>query len=443
MTNKLTIVGLGPGDPSLRTIAAQAALDRASRIILRTSVHPGIDDLVSDPRTTSCDDLYDAEPTFKALYQAIVARVIDGLDRGDVVYAVPGNPVAGEMTVIALRSAATTAGHEVEVVPGAGGLDVVAAVSGLDLMTDGVQTIDALELRAWHEATPFNGSILDISPVRPLVITQVYKKSVASAVKLALATAYPDDHEISVIGWDASQNVTSASLIPLHELDRVPVDHLTSVVVPPLDWRANTRSPSELFRIVARLRDEHGCPWDREQTHESIRSAVIEEAFEVVDAIDQGDMQALVDELGDLLIQVALHAQIATERGDFDATDVFHAISSKLIRRHPHVFGDAVADDPDAVIRTWESVKSSEPGKSDLGERAPIDKLPYSMPASLKIAELEAIEPGAVVDVERLGQEIAERMVRLARSGADIDAAVERAYRILDRRMSAASVSED
>jgi uncharacterized protein YabN with tetrapyrrole methylase and pyrophosphatase domain len=114
-----------------------------------------------------------------------------------------------------------------------------------------------------------------------------------------------------------------------------------------------------------------------------------------------------------------------------------------LIRRHPHVFGDAVADDPDAVIRTWESVKSSEPGKSDLGERAPIDKLPYSMPASLKIAELEAIEPGAVVDVERLGQEIAERMVRLARSGADIDAAVERAYRILDRRMSAASVSED
>ena len=134
-------------------------------------------------------------------------------------------------------------------------------------------------------------------------------------------------------------------------LDRISVDHLTSVVVPPLDWQSNTRSPHELFRIVAKLRDENGCPWDREQTHASIRGAVIEEAFEVVDAIDTGDMTGLAEELGDLLIQVALHAQMANEAGDFDASDVFDAISSKLIRRHPHVFGDAVANDPDAVIK--------------------------------------------------------------------------------------------
>ena len=243
-------------------------------------------------------------------------------------------------------------------------------------MADGVQTIDALELRDWLEAAPFNGTLLDISPVRPVVITQVYKRSIASAVKIALASAYPDEHLISVIGWDASSGVTESQLIPLHQLDRVHVDHLTSVVVPPLEWTQNTRSPIELFRITSRLRDENGCPWDREQTHASIRNKVIEEAFEVADAIDGGDPTELAEELGDLILQAALHAQIANEEGTFDIADVFEAVSSKLIRRHPHVFGDAVANDPESVIRTWEAVKATEPGKADRPNKDPYEKLP-------------------------------------------------------------------
>ena len=432
MPHTLTIVGLGPGDPSLRTIAAQTALDAAGRVLLRTAVHPGVESLLADPRVSTCDDLYEQQPTFQALYRAVADRVMSALDEGDLVYAVPGNPVAGELTVIKIRSEAVAAGHFVEVVPGAGGLDVIAATAGLDLMSDGVQILDALDLRDWLERAPFNGSLLDISPVRPLVITQVYKRSIASAVKLALGTSYPDDHQISVLGWDSTKGVTNARLMHLHELDRAKVDHLTSVVVPPLEWQQNTRSPLELFRITARLRDEGGCPWDREQTHDSIRWAVIEEAFEVADAIDQGDMAALADELGDLLIQVALHSQMANEAGDFDVADVFQAISSKLIRRHPHVFGDAIAKDPAAVIQTWNSVKLSEPGKEDLAERDPIDKLPRSMPASLKIADLEAPD-GSSVEQEQLGLEIAERMIALARAGVDIDRAVEQSYRILDR----------
>jgi tetrapyrrole methylase family protein/MazG family protein len=432
VSHSLTIVGLGPGDPNLRTIAAQRALDAAPRVLLRTGIHPGIEELLADPRVITCDDHYEAQPTFQALYRAVADRVLGLLAEGDLVYAVPGNPLAGELTVITLRSAAEAAGYVVTVIPGAGGLDVIAATAGLDLMADGVQTLDALDLREWLERAPFNGSLLDVSPVRPLVITQVYKRSIASAVKLALGTLYPDDHEISVIGWDKDRGTTSGRLIRLHELDRASVDHLTSVVVPPLEWQTNTRSPFELFRIVAKLRDVDGCPWDREQTHESIRGAVIEEAFEVADAIDQGDMAGLCDELGDLLIQVALHAQMANEHGDFDAADVFDAISSKLIRRHPHVFGDVEAKDPAAVLRTWDAVKQQEPGKQDLGTRAPIDKLPASMPASLKIAEIEQPN-GTAVDADALGREIAERMVELARAGHDIDRAVERAYRILDR----------
>jgi tetrapyrrole methylase family protein / MazG family protein len=430
--HSLTIVGLGPGDPTLRTVAAQHALDEAPRIILRTGIHPGLEDLLSDARVSTCDDLYQQQPTFQTLYRSVVDRVLGELEQGNLVYAVPGNPVAGELTVIKLRSTASIAGHSVVVIPGAGGLDVIAATAGLDLMADGVQTLDALDLRDWVDKGPFNSSLLDISPTRPLVITQVYRRSVAAAVKIALTTAYPDNHEISVIGWDTARGITSTRLIRLHELDRIAVDHLTSLIIPPLEWRDNTRSPFELFRIVARLRDEGGCPWDRAQTHESIRGAVIEEAFEVVDAIDQGDMASLCDELGDLLIQVALHSQMANETGDFAAADVFAAISSKLIRRHPHVFGDAIARNPSEVIHTWNSVKQSEPGKADLNERLPIDKLPKSMPVSLKIAGVEPVDD-ATVDEDQLGAEIAERMVAMARAGVDIDRAIERAYRILAR----------
>ena len=433
MGNLLTIVGLGPGNADLRSIAAQKAIDGATCIILRTAIHPGIADLQGDSRVLTCDDLYDALPTFKALYPAIVDRILSHLDSQNVVYAVPGNPVAGELTVIQLRSSAEAAGHTVRVVPGTGGLDLVAAITGLDLMTDGVQTVDALDLRDWIEAAPFNGSLLDISPRRPLIITQVYKRSIASAVKIALMTAYPDEHEISIIGWDATAGVTETRLVPLHELDRTRVDHLTSVVVPALAWQANTRSPFELFRITSRLRDENGCPWDREQTHASIRAKVIEEAYEVADAIDAGVPHDLAEELGDLLLQAALHAQIANEAGDFDIADVFQAVSSKLIRRHPHVFGDVVATDSEAVLRTWEAVKATEPGKADRGVRDPYDKLPVAMPVSAKMELVEATD-GSRLTVEQaadLGAEIVANLRTLIRAGVDPDPVMDAAYRIL------------
>lgn len=432
MSHTLTIVGLGPGDSSLRTIAAQRSLDQASRIVLRTGIHPETESLVRDPRVITCDDLYENQPTFAALYDAIVGRILKELNQADVVYAVPGSPVAGELTVTALRAAAVAAGHAVSIIPGVGGLDVVAVAAELDLMADEVQVCDALTLRDWVDVAPFNSGMLDVSPTRPLIITQVHEQPVAAAVKIALASVYPDDHAITVVTWNVHTRTMETRRIQLLELDRVAVHHLTSVVVPPLEWRKNVRSPFELFRIVARLRDEGGCPWDRAQTHESIRGAVIEEAFEVADAIDQGDMGGLCDELGDLLIQVALHAQMADEQGTFTAADVFAAISSKLIRRHPHVFGDAVATDPASVIHTWNAVKQTEPGKEDLLKRAPIDTLPRSMPASLKIAMLE--KPGdSTVDEDLLGREIAERMIALARAGKPIDRAIERAYRILER----------
>ncbi|MCH8218865.1 MAG: nucleoside triphosphate pyrophosphohydrolase [Planctomycetes bacterium] len=116
----------------------------------------------------------------------------------------------------------------------------------------------------------------------------------------------------------------------------------------------------ELFRIVAQLRSDKGCPWDRQQTHSSLKRYLFEEAAEVLDAIDDEDDSALEEELGDVLLQIALHAQIAAEEGRFDAQGVAERICDKMIRRHPHVFGDAVVADAEGVVTQWEAIKRQE-----------------------------------------------------------------------------------
>jgi tetrapyrrole methylase family protein/MazG family protein len=434
MPSHLTIVGLGPGDPQHRTLAALTALARAEQILLRTGIHPGIDDLLDDERVTTCDDLYASAGSFDDVYEGIIERVLELLTEGHLVFAVPGSPTAGERTVRKLRAAVPAAGYNVEILPGVSGLDLVAAVVDIDPMADQAQVLDGLELRDWLDAAPFNGSLLDVSPARPVVVTQVHSADVASAVKLGLLGLYPPNHAVQLVNWDESEARPVVTEVELAAIDRMDVDHLTSIVVPPLLWQQRVRTFHELLRITARLRDEHGCPWDREQSHESLRGAVIEEAFEVVDAIDSGDFHSLADELGDLLLQVTMHAQIAAEAGDFEITDVLDAVSSKLIRRHPHVFGDAVAETATDVLATWNSVKAAEAGAAGR-PTDPYVKLPRSMPASLKIAEVETPDGSTISQSE--ANEIAGRIARdlrtLARAGRAPDPLIDNAYRILDR----------
>lgn len=434
MTNLLTIIGLGPGDPDHRTLSVVTALAQAEQILLRTGIHPGLDDLLSDVRVTTCDDLYGSAGSFDDVYKQIISRVLEMLADGDLIYAVPGSPTAGERTVRGLRSAVPATGHALEILPGVSALDLIATVVDIDLMADQVQIVDALELRDWLDRSPFNGSLLDVSPARPVIVTQLHSADVGSAVKIALMSVYPADHRIQVVGWDESTSRSEAAEIELSRLDRQPVDHLISIIVPPLHWRARTRSVHELLRITAWLRDRNGCPWDREQSHETLRGAVIEEAFEVVDAIDVGDMRHLADELGDLLLQVAMHAQIAAEEGDFEIADVLEAVSSKLIRRHPHVFGDAVAETATDVLATWNAVKQTEAGHSDKPTN-PYLRLPRSMPASLKIADVERPDGSTLSDAEatEIAARVAADLRRLARAGRPADPLIDGAYRILDR----------
>jgi len=135
----------------------------------------------------------------------------------------------------------------------------------------------------------------------------------------------------------------------------------------------------ELVRVMARLRAPRGCPWDREQTHKSLRSYLLEETYEAVEAIDDEDWRRLCDELGDVLLQVVFHAQLAAERGDFGIEDVLAAIVNKLHRRHPHVFGDAQVADTAEVLERWEHLKHQEEGYED--RNSLLDGIPRGLPA--------------------------------------------------------------
>jgi tetrapyrrole methylase family protein/MazG family protein len=155
-----------------------------------------------------------------------------------------------------------------------------------------------------------------------------------------------------------------------------------------------------LVEIMARLRAPGGCPWDREQSREDLKPYLVEETYEVLDAIDRKDPKMLCEELGDLLLQVVFHAQIAHEEGSFDVDDVCRSINQKLIRRHPHVFGDTRADTPDQVLRNWEAIKVEEKG----GDGSVLQGVPKVLPALLKAHRLQQKAAHVGFDWEEVSQ---------------------------------------
>lgn len=390
---RIVVVGLGPGSPDLRTIGTQRALDTADRIILRTRIHPGLADLLADPRVSDCDDLYQSAAAFWPLYEAVAERVLAASQAGGTtVFAVPGHPRFAEQTVSLLEKRATERGIPLEILDAVSFVDTASNAAGIDPVAGGLQIVDAEFLAAVLEQEPYAAGLLGVDPARPLLIAQLYNREIATAVKLALARVYPDEHPVTLLQGAGTDEAAQLRPHPLHELDRQRVDHLTALWVPPLPQLDATRSAETLPRIVARLRAPGGCPWDREQTHASLRGALLEEAYETVDAIDQGDDAGLAEELGDLLLLILMHAQIAEEAGVFQIEDVYEEINRKLVRRHPHVFGDVTAATPDAVVTTWEGVKAAERAEKgeQVTERSRFERLPRAMPVLRKAVELIA-----------------------------------------------------
>ena len=430
MSGQITIIGLGPGDPDLRTVGAQRALDAAGRVVLRTREHPGIADIVSDERAVACDDVYENSASFDDVYPAIAQRVVDLASGGaNVVYAVPGHPRFAERSVILIQQLAAEQDIPVTVLDAVSFVDVSTSAVNSDPIDAGLQIVDAQHLAAVVDMDPFGAGSLGVDPARPLLVAQLYNQEMAAAVKLALGRAYPDEHPVTLVR--ATQGESTRN-IPLAQLDREQPDHLTSLWVAPLGPLDAFRSGETLTRIVARLRAPGGCPWDREQTPQSLRNSVLEEAYEVVEAIDSEDYASLCEELGDLLLIVEMQTQLAEEAGDFTIEDVYDEITRKLIRRHPHVFGDVTARTPDAVVSTWEDVKAAE--RAQKGAAAPpsnrLDRLSRAMPVTRKVIEMLAPRATLITDpTPGAGDAALQAITDLIDQGIDPEIAIERALR--------------
>ncbi len=366
----IIIVGLGPGNKSDLTLRAWETLSGAKEVYLRTDRHPIVPELPKGPVYHTFDELYEQAEDFGALYNGIARRIIE-LGRGPdgVVYAVPGHPLVGEATVTRILELAHRDGIKVEIIGGLSFIEPVLSALGLDGL-EGLQVLDAIEVAAMHHPP--------INPDAPALLAQVYNKRLASDLKLTLMNQYRDEYKVTLIHAAGTPD-ERIETIPLYRIDHSEhISHLTTLYIPPMPVASGFQSFQE---TIAHLRAPDGCPWDRRQTHQSLRRNLLEETYEVLEAIDAGNPDAMCEELGDLLLQIVLHAQIAVDEGEFHMADVIASINSKIIRRHPHVWGDVEAGDAQVVIQNWEKLKEKERRSNGQTDRSLLDGVPGSLPA--------------------------------------------------------------
>jgi len=368
MKGTLHVVGLGPATLEQMSVGSYRLLRQGMKIFVRTVKHPCVQELAQEGIAfESFDALYEKSATFAEVYQGIVDALRRALEEHDeVIYAVPGHPNVAEKSVELIREQLAPE-YTVHIHPAVSFLDSLFTAVGCD-------PVEGCLIRS-SESVKDGG----ITGKDWLIIPQIYDRFVASELKLDLMRYYPDECEVFLLSALGTPE-EKVRKIMLYELDRYPVDHLTTVAVPPT---GKAVAMEKLLHIMEVLRSPEGCPWDRQQNHETLRPYVIEEAYEVAQAIDSKDPYNLSEELGDLLLQVVFHAQVAKENGDFDFQDVVKGIVDKLIRRHPHVFGHRSVTSADEVLKTWEEIKRAEKPAS---ERAALFKDPLSLPA-LTLAE--------------------------------------------------------
>ncbi len=382
----ITLLGLGPGDPAKLTREAWDVITSADEIWLRTRQHPTIASLPpalskvegSSLEIFSFDDLYEKGESFESVYAAIVEKVLElGRREQGVVYAVPGDPFVAEATGPEIAKRARSLGLPLKIVNGLSFLEPVFAALGLDPYPRLV-LMDALELSQAH--------VPAFPPDMPALIAQIYSRMIAAEVKMTLNAVYPDEHPVRLVHAAGTKDEIVED-IPLYEIDRSPHTGLLTVLyLPPL---GEGTSFEALQEIVARLRAPDGCPWDREQTHQSLRTHLLEESYEALTALDAEDPAKMAEEFGDLLLQIVLNAQIASEEGEFNMADVLRGIYNKILRRHPHVFSDLKVDDVGGVLQNWERLKAAERETNGEAEKSLLDGVPLALPALIQAQEYQ------------------------------------------------------
>ncbi len=447
MAAEIVILGLGPGRWDDLTLEAQATLEQAASggqvVYFRTLRHPTVDAIrgcYPELKARSFDALYEQSETWDSLYTEMARQLCAaaaGQTDGQVFYAVPGHPLVGERSVREARRLAAEQGLKTRLVAGLSFLEPVCAALGVDAM-DGLQVLDATELASLGPER----IAATVIPTRPALVAQVYNRRLASGVKLALGELYPDDWGVRLVraaGLPGSEAVVS---LKLYELDRGEhTDHLTCLYLPSLDRLTPLRAPETLRYITERLRGPDGCPWDKKQTHYSLKRYVLEEAYEVADVLDEIGptplpdaftpetipaelAQKLANELGDLLLQVYLHAEIARQEGLFTLGDVLAEVNAKLIRRHPHVFGDVYAPTAEHVLRNWEEIKRRE--RRESGEDTKAESLLHGIPIHTPaLAYAQELQKRAVKTGFEWPQ-VADILAKVTEEAREVGAAIER-----------------
>ncbi|GIQ64207.1 hypothetical protein PACILC2_27750 [Paenibacillus cisolokensis] len=399
MKPHIIVAGLGSGDVDQLTLGVWKQLQAAPVVRLRTERHPMVKLLRENGIAyRSYDELYERFDSFDDVYEAIAADLMEEARRlssaappgtedaallaaHSVFYAVPGHPMVAERTVALLKERCPREGIEYTIMGGESFLDQTFTRLGFDPI-EGFQLLDA------QDVTPAK-----LRPDIHTVVCQVYDTFTASDVKLALMEVYPDEHTVIVghaLGVPGEERIAA---VPLFELDRsADFGNLSLVYIPRSDDASlRNRTFERLHEIVAILRSPEGCPWDREQTHQSIRKNFIEETYEAIEAIDNDDPAGMMEEFGDVLLQVMLHCQMEEETGTFSAYDVIQALNEKLIFRHPHVFGEAGASDAEEALRNWERMKAEEKRRkgADPDRQSVLDGIPADLPALMKAYKLQ------------------------------------------------------
>jgi tetrapyrrole methylase family protein / MazG family protein len=367
---RVVVVGLGPAGPDLITAGARAAIDRIPVRFVRTSRHPS-----TIEGAISFDPVYEQAASMDEVYATIVATLVDGaVEHGEVLYAVPGSPSVAERTVELLRAEPRV---EVEVLPALSFLDLVWDRLGVDPVATGVRVVDGH--RFVIEAAGERG---------PLLVVQCDSRDVLSDIKLAVED--PPAEPVVVLQRLGLPD-ESVRAVPWDAIDReVDADHLTCLWVPQLAAPVG----AELVRfseLVRTLRER--CPWDREQTHESLVPYAIEETYELVEAIEEGDPEHLEEELGDVLFQVFFHATLAAEAGHFTVADVARTVHDKLVRRHPHVFADVEVSGSGEVVANWQAIKKEEKGRESV-----MEGIPSALPALMLARKVQNRAAGVGFD---------------------------------------------
>jgi len=372
----IRIVGLGPGAKEALTLGTLEVLKNSSKIYLRTEKHPTVEYLkTSNIKFETYDNIYDKSESFDQVYDSIARDLLEKQRNfNDIVYAVPGHPLVAEKSVTILLKLCEENGIETEILTAVSFVDALMESLKIDPI-EGIKIIDAFDMKS---------QVLDKRV--GIIITQVYDKFIASEVKLALMEYYKDDTEIYFVRAAGVKGMESIRKIPLFKLDRQEdIDYLTSLYIP--KDLEGTKDFYDLLEIMEKLRSENGCPWDKVQTHESLKKYLIEESYEVLEAIDEKDDDKITEELGDVLLQIVFHAQVGKEEGFFNINDVISGICNKMIIRHPHVFGTINVDTSEEVLVNWDKIKKKEQGLNSYTDE--LKHVPKNLPALMRAEKVQ------------------------------------------------------